>query len=202
MLAVLEFCYICFESIITSLENSRVTPLYKYFSRKSDSTEQYPLFVTWKKSNELRGCIGTFQPNPLYMGLRKYSRSAAFNDGRFPPITIDEVPNLTCTVSILHSFEDTVNAFDWVPGKHGIILTIKNVYQATFLPEVMSENHWTKEETLKQLALKAGYKGIANNDLFMSSNCKVRKYQTSVITASYEQYVEFKDSFLSINNEL
>lgn len=202
MLVELEFCYICFESIISFLDNSRVTPLYRYFSRNADSKVQYPLFITWKKNNELRGCIGTFQKNPLYLGLRKYSRSAAFNDQRFEPIKKEEVPQLTCTVSLLHSFEDAVNAYDWVIGKHGITLTIKNVYSATFLPEVMVENHWTKEETLKQLALKAGYRGIINNDLFMSSDCKLRRYQTSSLTASYEQYVEYLDSFLSVNSEL
>lgn len=200
MLAALELCYICFESIITSLDNSRIAPLYKFFSRKADSTDNYPLFVTWKKSNQLRGCIGTFQPNPLYMGLRKYSRSAAFHDERFPPITKEEIPQLTCTVNLLHSFEDTVNAFDWQIGKHGIILTIKNVFQATFLPEVMVENRWSKEETIKQLALKAGYNGVIDDELLQS--CKVRRYQSSSITASYDQYLEYYNEFNAKNSEL
>ena len=200
MIALIEFCYICFESIIANLEKSRNFQIYRYFSRRSNQRDQYPLFVTWKKNNQLRGCIGTFQHNPIYMGLKKYSRSAAFEDSRFPPITKEEVPSLSCTVSILHDFEDASDAYDWTVGKHGIILTIKNIYSATFLPEVMTENHWSKDETLKQLAIKSGYKGNIDK-AFLKSSCKVRRYQTSSITATYEQYIEYAKQF-ERNNEL
>ena len=40
-------------------------------------------------------------------------------------------------------------------GKHGIILK-KGFHQATFLPEVATEQGWTKKETLEVLCRKAG----------------------------------------------
>jgi AMMECR1 domain-containing protein len=51
---------------------------------------------------------------------------------------------------------------DWEVGRHGIVIdaTFKGkYYSATFLPEVAAEEKWSKEETLKQLIRKAGFRG-------------------------------------------
>ena len=57
-----------------------------------------PLFVTWNTgaSRRLRGCIGTFEPQPLYEGLADYALTSALHDSRFMPITKRELPNLEC----------------------------------------------------------------------------------------------------------
>jgi AMMECR1 domain-containing protein len=73
--------------------------------------------VTWYKrkgtEKELRGCIGTFQSLPLHNGLIQYAKHSAFNDTRFDPITIHELPYLECSVSILFNFEPATNHLDW-----------------------------------------------------------------------------------------
>lgn len=48
-------CKHCFDVVVAKLSNSPLPP-YPH----SELDPEVPIFVTWKKNNELRGCIGTF----------------------------------------------------------------------------------------------------------------------------------------------
>jgi len=91
-----------------------VSPLLKNIS---------PLFVTWKIYNNrkqywnLRGCIGTFQKQPLLSGLKDYALTSAFKDTRFDPMSQDEVTSLAVNTSFLTNFEDAKDCFDWEVNK-------------------------------------------------------------------------------------
>ena len=62
---------------------------------------------------ELRGCIGNFSAMPLREGLEEYALTSALRDRRFSPITADEVPRLSCHVSLLTDFEQAADYLDW-----------------------------------------------------------------------------------------
>ena len=86
--------------------------------------------------------------------------SSAFQDNRFDPVILEEVPQLQCEVSLLHSFEKARDALDWEVGKHGIMIEFEvndRPFSATFLPEVATEQGWDKMTTLRHLVRKAGY---------------------------------------------
>lgn len=53
-------CAYCFDVLIAKLNNQ---PLPEYPKTLIDC--EVPLFVTWKKNHQLRGCIGTFSPARL-----------------------------------------------------------------------------------------------------------------------------------------
>ena len=118
-----------------------------------------PMFITWKDvvteaSPILRGCIGTFQPQPLYEGLRRYTIKSALEDDRFSPIKAKELENLSCSVSLLTDFAVVKDWNGWEIGTHGITIEFsKNgqSYKATFLPEVASEqgSHFQNEKKSK-----------------------------------------------------
>ncbi|XP_075425764.1 AMMECR1-like protein isoform X2 [Ascaphus truei] len=109
------------------------------------TNDPYPLFVTWKagRDKRLRGCIGTFSAMNLHSGLREYTLTSALKDSRFPPLTREELPKLSCSVSLLTNFEDVGDFLDWEVGVHGIrieFLNEKGVKRtATYLPEVAKE---------------------------------------------------------------
>lgn len=91
--------------------------------------------------------------------LKKYTLTSALKDSRFDPISLKEVPNLKCSVSLLVNFENISDAYDWEIGKHGIEIFFEDhgeEYSATFLPEVAAEENWTQDETLMHLIRKAG----------------------------------------------
>lgn len=59
--------------------------------------------MTWKIGRDLRlrGCIGTFSELNLHSGLKEYALTSALKDTRFDPISREELPKLTVSVSIL-----------------------------------------------------------------------------------------------------
>eukprot|EP00041_Stephanoeca_diplocostata_P003328 m.33557 g.33557 ORF g.33557 m.33557 type:complete len:174 (+) comp14241_c0_seq6:650-1171(+) len=82
-------------------------------------------------------------------GLAQYASISAFEDRRFNPITHDELAHLHCTVSLLVEFERGRDYLDWTVGVHGIRIELRdaatgNVVSATYLPEVASEQGWSK----------------------------------------------------------
>ncbi|TGZ61620.1 hypothetical protein CRM22_007894 [Opisthorchis felineus] len=105
-----EMCYYCLDVLHRHL--------YKADPPKPPITfpnAPYPLFVTWThgKDENLRGCVGTFNALNIHHGLREYAITSAMRDSRFTPITEDEFPHLTCSVSLLLHFEEGKHYQDW-----------------------------------------------------------------------------------------
>lgn len=147
---------------------------------------EFPLFVTWQigKEKDLRGCIGTFSKGPLEFTLDEFAQNAAFQDDRFPPMTKEELPHLSCGISLLTNFEKGKDAFDWEVGKHGIQIKL-GYYRATFLPEVAPEQGWNKEKTLQQLLRKAGcYEKLSE----VADSIELTRYQSIKIYMTYDEY--------------
>ena len=142
----------------------------------------------------MRGCIGTFAQQPLKLNLPRYARVSAFEDPRFPPIRISEVPKLICTVSLLQHFEKIKNPLDWVVGKHGIEINFQadgESYGGTFLPEVAKEQGWDQVTTLRYLLRKAGYSGSFES---VKDKIETERYQSDLTTVSYDDYLKFIES--------
>jgi len=113
-------------------------------------------FVTLKIRGDLRGCIGSLAPvEPLYLSVHHNAVNAARHDPRFSPVQSTELPDITVDVSILSPIRDIPNLDAFKLGQHGIILG-KGMARAVFLPEVATEQGWTKEATLAYLSQKAG----------------------------------------------
>lgn len=161
-----------------------------------------PLFVTWNTLDgddddsevSLRGCIGTFEDQDLAEGIPEYAIISAVQDHRFSPITRRELPTLQAAVTLLTDFEEVDDAYDWVVGVHGIRLSFHDKgrrFSSTYLPDVASEQGWTKEEALYSLVRKAGWMGSKGK--FKDLDLKVTRYQGKKATADYAEYKQWKD---------
>ncbi|EYE98185.1 AMMECR1 domain-containing protein [Aspergillus ruber CBS 135680] len=196
--------------------------------QQRQSDRRHPLFVTWntvsKNGNKsLRGCIGTFEAQELSAGLRSYALTSAFDDHRFNPIPESLVPSLSCSLTLLGSFEPCTNAMDWDLGTHGIRISFiqrGRRYGATYLPDVPVEQGWTKEETLESLMRKAGWDGstgatssVARRLLRSSrpssnsgrpweqvSDFRTVKYQGLKASAGYAEWQEWRNWVLSLDD--
>ena len=112
-------------------------------------------FVSFRRSGELRGCIGTFaRDRPLYAIVRDMAAAAAFEDPRFPPVDGSEIASLELEISILSELRRTTAA-SVVPGFHGLSIAIGG-QKGVFLPQVATEAGWDRETLLEQTCLKAG----------------------------------------------
>ncbi len=112
-------------------------------------------FVTLHKNHALRGCIGTIVGiRPLRETIRQMALSAAFSDPRFPPLKASELDEVVLEISVLSPIE-SASIDEIVIGKHGLILS-KGYRRGLLLPQVATENNWTKEEFISHTCIKAG----------------------------------------------
>ncbi|KAH9443040.1 hypothetical protein MJO29_014242 [Puccinia striiformis f. sp. tritici] len=259
--AGIQHCLFCFDSLYFELNRqSHRGKNDEYLLNQLEDTigaTEFPLFVTWNIiSNgghpKLRGCIGNFAPSPLNEGLKDYAVISALKDHRFSPVTLADLKRLSCTVSLLHTFEDCATFTDWTIGQHGIYIHIPNPDQpitsnsssepitpssqdaeisanlntladvlsgvqatqstrrisrnrprswvgqkrghmmsATYLPDVASEQGWTKIEAIDSAIRKAGWKGSITPAL--RSSLIVERYQSSKHTATYQDWSDWRE---------
>ncbi|CAI7569410.1 uncharacterized protein N7487_005084 [Penicillium crustosum] len=189
------------------------------------SDQRYPLFVTWNTLSRsghksLRGCIGTFEGQELAAGLKSYALTSAFDDTRFEPIPKSLLPSLSCSLTLLGSFEPCTNALDWSLGTHGLRISFIHRgrrYGATYLPDVAVEQGWTKEETVESLMRKAGWDGggstarrllrgaaggnsSATKPWDQVSDFRTVRYQGLKASASYAEWQEWRGWVLSLDD--
>ncbi|MBI1733347.1 MAG: AmmeMemoRadiSam system protein B [Gammaproteobacteria bacterium] len=119
------------------------------------------VFVTLMLHSRLRGCIGTTEPvAPLVRAVADNAFKAAFNDPRFPALTLMEFRETRVSLSLLGAKEplafrteaDLLSQLQ--PGIHGLVIA-RDKRNATFLPSVW-EMAPAREQFLAQLKLKAG----------------------------------------------
>ena len=180
-------CFLCFEALENKVSGTKLNKFKNQIP--ADDHRKCPMFVTWKKGEHLRGCIGIFQDIPLWDGLQEYAVIAGTRDHRFSPIRSDELPSLNCGISLLHSFEDAKDVLDWEVGKHGIRIFIDG-YSATYLPEVATEQGWTREEALASLARKAGFPGRFDSSCY--ARAKLQRYQSAKLKVTWDEYQQAK----------
>ncbi|CAE6490467.1 unnamed protein product [Rhizoctonia solani] len=122
-------------------------------------------------------------------GIKEYALISAFRDHRFRPIEEKELRKLECVVSLLTDFEDAESYLDWEVGTHGIYITLQlpivpasstdtpsapsplssstslplpgrqRRLTATYLPDVIPAQGWSKQEAVDSALRKAGFDG-------------------------------------------
>ena len=108
--------------------------------------EHLGAFVTLNKNNHLRGCIGRFEPDqPLYEVIIDMAIAASRYDNRFPPVSADELPEISIEISVLTPRVRADSLEDIVVGKHGIYIVYGDK-SGTYLPQVATDMGWNKEE--------------------------------------------------------
>lgn len=138
-------------------------------------------FVTLDINHALRGCIGTLEASrPLIVDVAHNAYAAAFNDPRFPALTLSERKYLRIHISILtppvpfevSTEQDLLDKL--IPGVDGLILQDTH-HRSTFLPSVW-ESLPNPRDFLAHLKLKAG---LSAN--YWSPDLRFKRYRTIVI---------------------
>jgi AmmeMemoRadiSam system protein A len=135
------------------VRNGTVPP---YDTANTHFTDPRGAFVTLTKKGDLRGCIGYIEPvAPLYKAIQQCAVYAASEDPRFAPVTPRELSDIAVEISILTTPRKIDDARTVQVGRHGLILS-RAGRRGVLLPQVATENGWTREEFLSQACLKAG----------------------------------------------
>ncbi|KAI0720184.1 AMMECR1 domain-containing protein [Cerioporus squamosus] len=216
-----EHCYYCFDTLFCALTSEKpVSPKFP--------DGKYPLFVTWNTRSSrpgrplrLRGCIGTFEPQPLRDGLAEYALISAFRDSRFKKIEEWELESLECRVSLLTDFEDAENYLDWTVGVHGIHISFPHPSLIPIAPSPSSApsplssgsaapmrsvyKHSFSATYLPEVAEEQGWDKIEAIDSAIRKAgwsgrisedlrraVKVRRYQSSICAVTWEEYSRWR----------
>ncbi len=137
------------------------------------------VFVTLNNPIGLRGCVGFALPDKkLYNALVDAAISAATEDPRFPPVTTEELEQITFEVTVLTPPEvihvsDTVEYPSRIKvGRDGLI--VKHGFNSgLLLPQVPVEYSWTEEEFLGYTCEKAGLP----RDCWQDKETQVQKFE-------------------------
>ncbi len=150
--------------------------------RESNSPlqEKLGVFVTLRKNDQLRGCMGKFEPTtPLWQTVIDRTISAATKDPRFQPVKSEEIEDIEIEISVLSKPEPIDSWKNIELGKHGVIVE-KGNRGGTYLPQVGTEQDWKNvEEFLSHLcANKAGLP----IDCYKDSDTKLLTYTADVFS--------------------
>ena len=85
---------------------------------------QCGVFVTIKNGNHLRGCIGTYLPTKenVAQEIIENAIAVATRDGRFQPVSRDEIDGLTFEVSLLQEPKQILDLSNHDPKIYGLIV--------------------------------------------------------------------------------
>lgn len=134
--------------------STETLPLVRGFSPRAERVQG--AFVTLKKHGELRGCIGRIVSTlPLSRVVSMMAIEAALNDTRFDKVRASELDSLEIEISALTPPKSIPGASAVVVGRDGVILQ-KGNQSAVFLPQVATEEGWSRDEMLGHLCEKAG----------------------------------------------
>ncbi len=139
------------DSILSALESREISfdPPTRHLG------EPRGAFTSLYLHDELRGCVGYVLPiGPVYRAVAETARAAAFEDTRFPPVTLDEARDLQIELSIL-SPPQTISPDAIQIGRHGLIVS-RGPYRGLLLPQVAAERGWDFATFLEQTSRKAG----------------------------------------------
>ncbi len=139
---------------------------------KELSEEKGGVFVSLKKFNNLRGCIGTFLPttDSIAEEIITNAVQAAIYDPRFPRVTEDELSDIEISVDVLdRPYKTTKEDLD--PKEYGIIVS-QGQRRGLLLPDL--EGVDTVDEQIKIACDKAG---INPNGDYEIERFKVTRYK-------------------------
>lgn len=144
--------------------------------------EEMGAFVTLNKDGLLRGCIGYPEPiAPLVNAVIDVAISAAVNDPRFSPVSVDELNDLAVEVSVLTKPEliEVKQPEEYIDkikiGNDGLIIE-RGPYKGLLLPQVAVEWEWNVEEFLYNTCVKAGLTA----DCWLYPDVKIYKFSSQI----------------------
>lgn len=135
--------------------------------------EKKSVFVTLKKDDALRGCIGFLnKEKSLVQAVKELVLAAAFQDPRFYPLRSEELDRIQIEISVLTDLVLIRSLEDIHVGQHGILVK-KGKRSGLFLPQVAVEEGWSREEFLSEACLKGGLSSNA-----WKKDCEIFIFQT------------------------
>jgi len=174
------------QSAALDLARNTLERAFNLTDKKFEDYKNYPIFsekrgvfVTLKKNDELRGCIGLIEPiKELCPAIIEMAQAAAFDDPRFPELTANELADIKIEISVLTPLQKISDPKKEIKlGRHGVIVRQGN-NSGVFLPQVATETGWDLDELMSQLcSQKAGLP----TDCWKNGSVKIYTFEAQVM---------------------
>ena len=132
------------------------------------------VFVTVRNpAGELRGCVGVTAPvaSDLVGETWHCAQSAAFSDGRFPPVRAAELPGLSFNVTVLGPLEPVASPAELDPAVYGVQVSAAGGRRGVLLPAIAGVR-----TTDEQLAIARQKGGIAAHEAVQLERFTARSF--------------------------
>lgn len=144
---------------------------------------RYPIgaFVTLYENDQLRGCVGRFEPDiPLYDVIKEVTVSSATEDPRFYPVEKDELKDINIEISFMTPPKLIQNWEEIKLGTDGVKIVL-NGKTGTLLPQVAKDGKYNLETFLQLICQeKAGLDKFC----YKNPKAKIYTYQVEIIEES------------------
>ncbi len=148
--------------------------------------EEAGVFVTLTKRGKLRGCIGYVEGiKPLWEAVIDNTRNAAFEDSRFPEVSMKEFDDISIEISVMTPLRPIKSVDEIIIGQHGLVIR-KGFHSGLLLPQVPVEWGWNRDEFLVHICQKAGLPP----DAWKKPDTKLYVFSAQVF--SEEEYPDIK----------
>lgn len=128
-----------------------------------------------RESGELRGCIGSIEPQgPLIETVAGAAVAAATRDPRFTPVAQRDLPSLAIHISVLEPLR-TIRPEQVQVGLHGLLVRYAG-RSGLLLPQVAVEHGWDRESFLRMTCHKAG----VPEDSWTKPGCELLGFEAEV----------------------
>jgi len=141
------------------------------------------VFVTLKKDDKLRGCIGfVMGVKPLYQTVREVAVASAFQDPRFSPLKEDELKDTVIEISVMTALRK-ISSINMIKVKRDGLIVRRGDLQGLLLPQVAKKNNWKRQAFLEHVCLKAGLK----KDAWKSPETEIMTFNAQVFEESHRR---------------
>ncbi|MEE8582661.1 MAG: AmmeMemoRadiSam system protein B [Dehalococcoidales bacterium] len=146
---------------------------YKPVELTPEMAEKAGVFVCLKRSGQLRGCIGTFEPcrDNVAGETVENAISSATRDPRFPPVTPEELDDLTYSVDILGQPEPVAGIDQLDVKRYGVIVEA-GPRRGLLLPDLEGV-----DSPQQQIAICRQKAGIGPDEPVKLYRFEVRRYE-------------------------
>ena len=164
------------KSTVESWTKKEILPKFNIKDKKLK--ENHSVFVTLRKNENLRGCIGNIYSNkkPLWESVRDMAKKACSDDKRFDPVNENELNDLSYEISVLSPIKKIDNWNKVEIGKHGVIIK-KDNKGGIFPPQVATKTGWSREKFLEQLCVQ---KADLPSDCYKDTNTEILIFTAEV----------------------
>jgi AmmeMemoRadiSam system protein A len=139
------------DSILSALERREIS----LEPPTSHLAELRGVFTSVYLHSQLRGCVGyVLAVSSVYSTVAQTARAAAFDDPRFPSVTLQETPDLKIELSLL-SRPQIIQPEIVEVGRHGLLISLAG-HRGLLLPQVAVQHGWDRRTFLDQTCRKAG----------------------------------------------